>query len=308
MANVAGSESPMNASFPATDALCSNSAGCLFATEAGVFKAWHLILIIATIVTIAAVIICKIIPCKRWPPVNIPSKHENPTNDLVLEEVVTANQLTEQQIVNDSRMVDGLSPAVDYTMPVVSGMDQQYSGYVLPEGIQERDYIAERSVDEPLNFTVGEEPPDPTAQQEVVVTESLILPSSQNTEQVAVNEGSFLEYPQPRKSSFRKDSKKRHSYHFEKPHVSFRLEAEGGQSRQFEDMPDPILDFAGQLFLSGDQHDVVPPLPAPVPPYQRYGSYQGFPYISPGSGGHKVSSSSGPPAISNAELRSSTQV
>ena len=65
MANVAGSESPMNASFPATDALCSNSAGCLFATEAGVFKAWHLILIIATIVTIAGKLIDSVTKIRR---------------------------------------------------------------------------------------------------------------------------------------------------------------------------------------------------------------------------------------------------
>lgn len=94
-----------------------------------------------------------------------------------------------------------------------------------------------------------------------------------------------MEEDYPKKSSFRKGHKTRHSYHFEKPRVSFRLDADYIHQ---QDPPQPdvedtdtLFDASNPLFLQRVESAHVPPLPAPVPTYRRFGSYQGVPYAAP---------------------------
>lgn len=90
----------------------------------------------------------------------------------------------------------------------------------------------------------------------------------------------------PRRSSFRRHVMKGHSFHFEKPHVSFRLDRERAAR---PDPPQPEAEDTGELPnashpLSLQHTEGVAPLPVPVPAYQRYGSYHGFTYPSPTRG------------------------
>lgn len=87
----------------------------------------------------------------------------------------------------------------------------------------------------------------------------------------------------PRKSSFRKDAVKRHhSYHFEKPHVSFRLDSDRAPQLGH---PQPEAEDTGALpYASHPLSQQYTEGMAPLPAYQRYGSYHGFPYIAPAGG------------------------
>ena len=84
----------------------------------------------------------------------------------------------------------------------------------------------------------------------------------------------------PRKRRFRENHVQRHSFHFETPHVSFRLDKDKlGRPQPEADDTTALPNASHPLSLQ-----YTASLPAPVPAYQRLGSYQGFPYIGPTGG------------------------
>ena len=113
------------------------------------------------------------------------------------------------------------------------------------------------------------------------------------------------------KSSFRKDTKKRHSYHFEKPHVSFRLDPE---INKLQEDDDAVLSSTNPLFLHQTEMSTSKSMEemmrASLPTYQRYGSYHGFPYIQPGgmSSSHDAGSVDQASKVSNASSKDSESV